>query len=48
MVGNVSELVGDWQEQATLQNDWPSGDFADDVSSVGGPGTGRPGEVFRA
>lgn len=47
MVGNVWELVGDWQEQATLQNDWPSGDFASDSSSVGGTGTGRPGEVFR-
>jgi formylglycine-generating enzyme required for sulfatase activity len=47
MVGNVWELVGDWQEQATLQNDWPAGDFANDASSVGGTGTGRPGEVFR-
>ena len=47
MVGNVWELVGDWQEQATLQNNWPSGDFADDASIVGGTGTGRPGEVFR-
>ena len=47
MVGNVWELVGDWQEQATLQNDWPAGDFASDTSIVGGTGTGRPGEVFR-
>jgi formylglycine-generating enzyme required for sulfatase activity len=47
MVGNVWELVGDWQPQATLENDWASGDFADDFSWFGGAGTGRPGEVFR-
>jgi formylglycine-generating enzyme required for sulfatase activity len=47
MVGNVWELVGDWQEQATLPNDWPAGEFASDFSAVGGTGTGRPGEVFR-
>lgn len=47
MVGNVWELVGDWQAQATAETDWLAGDFANDFSSVGGAGTGRPGEVFR-
>ena len=47
MVGNVWEYVGDWQEQATSQLNWPSADFADDFSAVGGNGLGRPGAVVR-
>jgi hypothetical protein len=47
MVGNVWEYVGDWQEQATSQLNWPSGNFADDFSAVGGNGLGRPGAVVR-
>jgi len=47
MVGNVWEYVGDWQEQATGQLNWPSGNFADDFSAVGGNGLGRPGAVVR-
>lgn len=39
MVGNVSEWVADWVDQANACTLWPAA-FGNDVSCVGGPGSG--------